>query len=122
MRKKIYRVVTNKNQNQEFLISQDCLPAFIQRNKDCINFQVLDGGSLILIVEKSIITDCSGLSMETELANSLIGLGDFLKLYKVTQEVFSIETYWIYSTSQEQAKRDFLDWSIFEPIEISLVA
>lgn len=118
MRRTVYRVVSD--QNREFLISQDCLPVFVQQNKDCMNFQIVTGGSVVLKVDNSIITDYTGI--EAELANSLIGLGDTLKLYKITQEVLSLETYWVYSTSQEQAVRDFSDWSIFEPIEISLVA
>ncbi|QCJ45450.1 hypothetical protein FAY30_26255 (plasmid) [Bacillus sp. S3] len=123
MRKTIYRVLTNQNNiNQEFLISHDCLPAFVQQNKDCINFQVMQGGSLVINVENSTITHCNGLLSDTELDNSLIGLGDLLKLYKVTQEEISLETYWIYSTSEEQARRDFLEWSVFVPLEVSLVA
>lgn len=121
MSKKIYRLLIN-NKNQEFLISQDCLPVFLQQYKDWMNFQILDGGNLVLTAENSKITHYSGISIETELGNCLDGTGNLLRLYKVTQEVLSLETYWVYSTSEEQARIDFLDWSIFEPLEVSLVA
>ncbi|RHW35952.1 hypothetical protein D1B31_17830 [Neobacillus notoginsengisoli] len=123
MRKNIYRILFKENgQERDNLISQDCLPAFYHQYKDCRDFKVMHHGTLLLKVENGVVTDFSDVSLETELDNHLTGLGEPLKLFKVTQEVLAVETLYLLSTTGEQAYKDFLQWSIFKPINISQVA
>ncbi|MEI2356687.1 hypothetical protein [Mesobacillus zeae] len=131
MRKQIYRVlITDLPQTNEFLVSEDYLADCIQQHQDSSNLTVIaHNGAIVMTVENEVISDCCNQQLKEKLETSLkdieaniqLGTWEPLQLFKISQEVFFIETYFVYSENKEQAEKDFNDWTIFEPIEISLV-
>ncbi|MDE3840976.1 hypothetical protein C0966_17055 (plasmid) [Bacillus methanolicus] len=128
----IYKVYMNgDSQIEECLVSENCLTKFLHQHRHCSDLNVIGSNSLfVLRMESGEIVDCCSNELKTMLERSLqaiqraetLGTWERLSLYKVSVEVRKVETYFIYSTTKEQAERDFLDWCIFPPTDVTQVA
>lgn len=129
--KTFYRVINNGfSLFETCLISEDHLADFIYQHRNIVEMIIVENSGKDLInVQSGKVVHCSELEVKelNEAIQSLeesdsIGTWEALNLYKFDIEVFQTESFYLFSREQEQAEKEFAEWSIFDAIDVQLVA
>lgn len=129
--KTTYRVVMNGSSlSDSCLVSGDCLADFIYQERKVPQMWIYDNVLNWITVERGEVVNSNQTGVAEQLNNSIHAIkeadcsGEWspLSLYRFFIEVFHIESYYLFSKDKEKAERDFTAWSIFDAIEIQLIA
>lgn len=130
--KTMYRVIKNGfSLSDTCLINETYLADFIYQYREVNEILLIENsGQSLIKVQSGEVVHCSESGVKAQLNKAIQSLEEQaasivwrpLNLYRFEIEVFLIETYYLFSREQEQAEREFAEWSIFDAINVQHVA
>jgi len=130
--KKMYRVIKNGfSLSETTLVSEDNLADFIYQHREVQEMALIESsGHMLIKVQSGKVVHCSDTGVITQINKAIQSVEELdalnkwkpLNLFSFEIEVFIIETFFLFSREQGQAEKEFAEWSIFEAIDVQLVA
>ncbi|MCU1808325.1 hypothetical protein NVV31_23425 [Cytobacillus firmus] len=126
MESTIYRILLSGHKfAREVIVNEDNLCSFLHTVRNC-PLAVIMGpeNTIFLRMEQGNLIGDKKIKIQLQEIEQAEQAGNWspLSLYQISYYCILHETVYLYAKNRDQAKKDFLTWSIFEPDVIVLVA